>query len=104
MTGPLVGLTLGLVVGAFNWWLLRGATPAVTDKAGGTGQSPPGRAPAMRGLGWRMVLRNVSNLAALLLVYTLFRDQWAILAALFGLLVFPTVTVIQLYYGGGARR
>lgn len=90
MISVLTGLAVGLAVGAFNFWLIRGASR--------------GGAASLKSLGWRMVVRNLANVAALFVVYMIFRDQWAILTTLFGLLIFPTVTVIQLYFEGRARR
>ncbi len=94
MTPAIIGILIGLAVGAFNYWLLRSAVGAAAW------QEPS----IWRGIGGRMLIRNVANLAALFLVYVLFRNQWVILSTFFGLLVFPAVTVIQTYNEGRARR
>lgn len=100
-----LGVAIGLFVGAFNYWLLRADMPSRSGvPRSGAGPADPvglgARRSNGRGLARRMLLRTLTNLGALFATFILLRDEWAILGTLFGLLVFPTVTVLQLYYEG----
>ncbi len=111
MKAAIIGIVIGLAAGAFNYWLLRTGLPRPSERppeasgpAGPTGSRESGRQAGVPGLARRMLLRTFANLGALFVAFIFLRDQWAILGTLFGLLIFPTVTVMQLYYEGRARR
>lgn len=116
MNGVLPAFLLGLGVGAFNYWLLQavleGAVSSAVPPSEAVRTPPPAasgppsdrRRPRGRGLAARMTVRMLTNLGALFVAFVFFRNQWAILAALFGLLIFPTITVFQVFIEGRARR
>ncbi|MHB0885864.1 MAG: hypothetical protein ACYC6V_01560 [Bacillota bacterium] len=97
MSSALIAALIGLAAGGLNYWLLRGVMPGSKAASGGD------RA-GLQGLTGRLAIRVIVDLGALFLVFAFFRDQWAILGALLGLMVFPTVTVAKLYSEGRARR
>lgn len=90
--GPVVALfgLLGLAVGFFNRWLV--AAPMRRLRAVSDPASPEARQ-LMREVGFRFLLRMVSSLALLFVVFLVNREPLALIAATVGLILPNAVSV-----------